>query len=144
MNTMLKLSFTFIAVASFAASALADSKRPWAHTSDDFSAQQAHVQTYAAVTYAAQPQVESRRAFSFEPAPTFKAGDMAVVAKAMSQLKVGNRLLANVPQGTRFTVLAVQGNWIGASIEQNGRQVSGWVANADLTNGPITAPSQGR
>ena len=70
----------------------------------------------------------------------FKAGDTAVVAKAAAELKVGNRVVASVPQGTQFKVLAVQGTWIGASVEQKGQKFSGWIANADLGNSPAAAP----
>jgi hypothetical protein len=49
------------------------------------------------------------------------------VAKATSELKIGDRVIASLPKGTRFTVVAVQGGWIGANVEQNGQKLSGWL-----------------
>ncbi len=136
MNAMLKVSLTVVAVASFAATALADSRHPWQHTSDDFgvSNQSAARAYYAPRTMAQSPVVE-RRAYSFEPAPAFKTGDAVVVAKTTSELKVGNQVLATLPKGTRISVLAVQGGWIGAKVEQNGQKVSGWLLGSDLATG---------
>jgi hypothetical protein len=141
MNAILKTSFTLVFVASFVAPAFADSKRPWLHTPDDFSLQRSQTSTRVTRTYVAQPQAESRRAYSYEPAPSLKAGDKAVVAKDKSEMKIGDRAVATVPQGTQFTVVAVQGTWIGANVEQNGQKFSGWLASADLANSAVSAPA---
>jgi hypothetical protein len=145
---MLKTSFTFVVVVTLATAAFADSKRPWLHTPDDFWSRTfgptqnnfspryyASPGYYASPSYVAQSQVESRRAYSFEPAPTLKAGDSTVVAKNASEMKIGNRVIANLVKGTQATVLAVQGNWIGVRIDRNGQKVDGWVAASDFTAG---------
>ena len=133
MNAMLKISLPVVAVALFAATALADSRHPWQHSSDDFGVpNQSAARAYYAPRAIAQSPVVERRAYSFEPAPAFKMGDAVVVAKATSELKVGNRVLATLPKGTRFTIVAVQGGWIGADVEHNGQMVSGWLLIGDL------------
>jgi hypothetical protein len=146
MNAMLKITLTAIVVASIAATSYADSKRPWTHTSDDFwASNQPTARTYYyAPRVASQPQVVERRAYSFEPAPAFKAGDMVVVNKATSELKIGNRVIANLPKGTRFAVVAVQSGWIGANVEHNGQKVSGWLLGGDLAADAANAPTSGR
>jgi hypothetical protein len=89
-------------------------------------------------------QVVSRRAYSYEPSPVFKAGDTVVVAKATSELKIGDRVITKLPKGTRFTVVAVQGGWIGANVEQNGQKLSGWLLYCDLATDAAAAPSPAR
>lgn len=96
-------------------------------------------------TYSYQPaQVETRRAFSFEPAAPapFKAGD-TIVAAANIPLKVDNQVVATVPQGQRITVSSVEGPWLGTSIEQNGKSISGWVLADEIagTSSPYPAVS---
>jgi hypothetical protein len=139
---MLKISLTSVVVASIAATSYGDSKRPWKQTSDDFwaSNQPAARTYYYAPRVAAQPQVTERQAYSYEPAPAFKTGEAVVVSKATSKLKVGNRVIANLPKGTRFNVVAVQGGWIGANVEQNGKKVSGWLIGTDLAADAGNAP----
>jgi hypothetical protein len=146
MNALLKISLTAVVVASFATTSYADSKRPWLHTSDDFTtAIQPPARTYYYVPrYTAQPQAAERRAFSYEPAPAFKTGDSVVVSKATSELKVGNRVLANLPKGTKFAVVAVQGSWIGANVDQNGQKLSGWVLVGDIATDAAAAANSVR
>jgi hypothetical protein len=72
------------------------------------------------------------RAYSYEPA-SLQAGDTAVVAKANAEVKLGDRVLATLPQGTQFKVLQTQGTWVGAAVEQNGQKITGWIAGADLS-----------
>ena len=48
MNTLIKISALSFAISMIASTALADSKRPWLHTSDDFWSQQSHARTYTA------------------------------------------------------------------------------------------------
>jgi hypothetical protein len=85
------------------------------------------------------------RAYSYEPAPlVLKAGDMAVVTKAKAELKIGDRVLTTVPQGTKFTIVQTWGTWIGANVEQNGQKFSGWIANTDVASNPAPTVSTGR
>ena len=85
-----------------------------------------------------------RCAYSYEPAANFKSGDTVAVAKVTSELKVGNSVIANLPKGTRFTVLAVQGGWIGAKVEHNGHTVSGWLPTGDLAADAAAGPGSAR
>jgi hypothetical protein len=87
--------------------------------------------------YSYEPaQVESRRAYSYEPAaPAFKVGDTIVVTPAIVPMKIGDRVVATVPQGQRITVSSVEGPWIGTNIEQNGKNVGGWILANDLATG---------
>jgi len=84
---------------------------------------------------------QGRVAYSYEPAPTLKAGDLVVVAKAKADLKLGDKVLATVGQGTQFTIVQVQGTWVGATIEQNGQKLSGWIASGDVASSPAPAPA---
>jgi hypothetical protein len=79
------------------------------------------------------------RAYSYEPAPLFLAGNLVVIAKAKADLKLGDRVLATVPQGTQFKIVQVWGNWLGATIEQNGKKISGWITNADVASSAAPA-----
>jgi len=84
--------------------------------------------------YSYQPaQVEWRQAYSYQPATPveFKAGD-TIVAPANVPLKVGDQVVATVPQGQRITASSVEGPWVGTIIEQNGRTISGWVLASEL------------
>lgn len=89
------------------------------------------------------PPIAARQAFSYEPAaPTaFKLGD-TIVAPSNVPLKVGDQVVATVPQGQRITVSSVEGPWIGTSIEQNGRTIGGWALASELagTSPPYSAP----
>jgi hypothetical protein len=136
MNALLRMSLPLLVVSSLVTNALADSKRPWKNTPDDFWGQQNWGQQNFASRSSAtvmQPQVEARRAYSYEPAPSPKAGDTVFAARAAVDVKLGDHVIANVPQGTRITVLAVQGPWVGVNIEQGGHQVGGWILATDLT-----------
>jgi Tfp pilus assembly protein FimT len=50
-------------------------------------------------------------------------------------------VLATVGQGTQFTIVQVQGTWVGATIEQNGQKLSGWITSADVASSPAPAPA---
>ncbi len=78
------------------------------------------------------------RAYSYEPAPQMRT---VFVAKAKAELKMGNQVLATIPQGTQLNVVETRGTWVGTTIQQNGRQVTGWVAEADVANNPPAAPA---
>ena len=137
MNAMLKVFLAAIIVASMATTTLAGGGsvgRQYYPTQSYYPAQSYVV---------AQPQVETRQAYSYEPGVTFKAGDMAVVGKAVSDLKIGTQVLATIPQGTRISVITVQDNWVGTSIDRNGQKVSGWVWGSDLaaSAAPVTVPA---
>jgi hypothetical protein len=89
-------------------------------------------------TYAAQPQVESRPAYSYVPAaPAVHVGDTIVVAAANASLKLSDRVVASVPQGHRIIVSSVEGPWVGTHIERNGRSVAGWILASDLATASI-------
>jgi len=81
------------------------------------------------------------RAYSYEPAPMFSPGQMVVVAKAKAELKLGDKVLTTVGQGAQFKILQTQGTWIGVNVEQNGKKIAGWIAQADLSTGPVPAPA---
>jgi hypothetical protein len=130
MNTLLKVTLSLVVVSSLVTNVFADSKRPYKNTPDDFWAQW-NLSARNGVTVM-QPQVESRREYSYEPTPSLKAGDTVFAARATVDVKLGDRVIANVPQGTRLTVLSVLGQWIGVNVEQNGHLVAGWILASDL------------
>lgn len=89
--------------------------------------------TYATPVLGAD--VESRRAFSYQPL-AYQPGDTLEVTAKQAELKIGDRVLATVRQGQRIHVAAVQGPWVGTHIEHEGRQISGWILASEL--GPAT------
>lgn len=95
---------------------------------------------YSASMFAAD--VDARRAYSYQPL-TFKPGDTLEVVANQAELKLGDRALANVRQGQRIYVTAVQGPWVGTHIEHEGRQIGGWILGSELRlapNSPKAAP----
>jgi hypothetical protein len=133
MNTMLRITMT-VFVAAVAAPALAGG-----HVGRQSSG--GNYYNYPSQTVAPQ-QVDARRAFSYEPGQSLKAGDTAIVGMATTELKLGDRVLASIPQGTRITVSAVKDNWIGTGIDRNGKMVLGWVLASDLAPGLAPCPGQ--
>jgi hypothetical protein len=139
MNVMLKITLSLAIVASLAGTSLADSKRPWKGTADDFYSTNGIGSATYSRTYAAQPQYvvaapqsTAQRSYSYEPAPSFKVGETAVVTTASSALRIGNRSIATVPHGARVDVIAIQGAWIGVNFDQNGKKVAGWIVASEL------------
>lgn len=132
MNTLLKTSLALVAFVSLLSVATFSRAGTGigARTGHSISNNSGYVQSDSSVN------TQSYRAYSYEPAPALKAGDTAVVTKAKAEVKVGDRVVATVPKGTQFTVVAVQETWIGATVDQNGQKVSGWIASADLAIGP--------
>jgi len=53
------------------------------------------------------------------------------------KVRMGERVLAQVPKGSRLKVLQLQGDWIGVEIMLDGKRVAGWVQKTDL------APAKG-
>jgi homogentisate 1,2-dioxygenase len=135
MNSMQKISLTLVAFVSFASTALAGGGYKNSAGYQMLNSSRSN----ATRTYAVPAQAQTRQSYSYEPALVLKAGDRAVLAKA-GELRVGTSVLASLPQGTRITVVAVQGNWIGTNVEQNGQKLSGWIANTDLANNSVTGP----
>lgn len=81
---------------------------------------------------------ESRRAFSYQPL-AYKPGDTLEVTAKEAELKIGDQVLATVRQGQRIYVTAVQGPWVGTHIEQEGRQIGGWILASQLGLAPSPA-----
>jgi hypothetical protein len=80
---------------------------------------------------ARSPRIETRQAFSFEPAE-FRAGDR-VTARSDTRLMIGRETVGTVNRGQAFEVTAVQGPWLGTHVEINGRMVGGWVHFENVT-----------
>lgn len=81
------------------------------------------------------PYVAASQALSYEPAPSFRltSGEVVVVAGENAKLMVGDRVLAAVPKGQRLTVSAVQGPWVGTSIQTGDQVISGWLRTGEVT-----------
>lgn len=143
MKTLSKISLSLLALATLAAStAFADGydwRQKITYGNDPSKRSTSTTRTYR--TWVAQPQMESRRAYSYEPAaPAFNVGDTIVVTAAGANLKIGDRVIATVPRGQRITVSSVQGPWVGTNIERNGQQIGGWILASDLVaNGPCAS-----
>ena len=83
-------------------------------------------------SYRAAP--ESRR-FSYESA-AYEIGDSVVVTSPRATLRVGRVDLARLPVGTRLEAIKVEGAWVGAAIEVEGKRITGWVWNPLVTAAP--------
>ncbi len=142
MKTLLNISLALLAIAILAASTTFADGYDWRQKMT-YGNDPTKRSTGVARTYTVRPEVESRRAYSYEPAAaaSFKAGDTITVTAAEVQMKVGDRVVATVPQGLRITVSSVEGAWVGANIEQNGKQVGGWILASDLA---VSTPCAGR
>jgi len=81
------------------------------------------------------PDVAARQAFFYEPTPLplLKSGDAVVVAAGNAKLMVGERMIAAVPKGQRLTVSAVEGPWVGTSIQTGDQEISGWLRTGEVT-----------
>ncbi len=88
---------------------------------------------YSASVFASN--MEARRAYSYQPL-AFKTGDTLEVAASQAELKLGNQVLANLRQGQRIYVTAVQGPWVGTHVEHEGRQIGGWILGSELRLAP--------
>jgi hypothetical protein len=92
------------------------------------------------------PYVAARQAFSYEPTPSplLKSGDAVVVAAENASLMVGDRAVAAVPKGQRLTVSAVEGPWVGTSIQTGGQEIGGWLRINEVApvQAAIVSPTQ--
>ena len=147
MKTLPRIALPLLAIVTLAASAARadgyDPRQKITYSNSPFNNSTSNTRTCR--TWVAQPQVESRRACSYEPAASasFKTGDTIVVTAANAKLKIGDRVVATVRRGQRITVLSVQGPWVRTTIEQNGRNVGGWLLASDLATNP-RSPDAGR
>jgi hypothetical protein len=69
-----------------------------------------------------RPVIQS---FSVEPID-IKAGDTVKVT-VDTPLKRGPDVLATVPAGDTHEVIKVSGPWVGIAVEEDGKQLRGWV-----------------
>lgn len=65
-------------------------------------------------------------------AAMFQAGDKVVVAVDGAKLVKGSETLATLKKGDAFDVLKVQGPWLGAQFDINGKKTSGWIAMSEV------------
>jgi len=67
-----------------------------------------------------------RQSYSYQPM-TFHAGDKVVVSADHANLMKGMDTVATVNKGQAFDILKVQGPWLGAEIEMDGKKLTGWI-----------------
>ncbi len=99
---------------------------------------------YGYEMYPCPPTVESRRSSSYQPVSnvSFKAGDQVTIARAGAKLMRGHDVLATLRKGQEVTVLKAQGQWIGASVEIDGKAKTGWLATRNVVgNEKTSAPA---
>jgi hypothetical protein len=77
--------------------------------------------------YVSPAPAEGYRSFSYEPAMDVKNGDHVVVAAENAKVMLGNKVLATVNKGQEFPVLKVERGWLGAKLNVDGKEVSGWI-----------------
>jgi outer membrane protein assembly factor BamB len=79
------------------------------------------------------------------PAPAGAAeigpGDTVVTIDSAA-LRLGEAVVAELPKGTEFRVLKVQGDWVGGSAIVNGKKAAGWVQKGQLATKAQWRPAQ--
>lgn len=71
------------------------------------------------------------------PAP-YSPGDEVVVVAKVAKLKKGKTVLGLIPAGTRLRVKKVQGKWIGAWADVDGKRTWGWIDHTQVDFAPIS------
>ncbi|HVX11307.1 MAG TPA: hypothetical protein VHC22_09020 [Pirellulales bacterium] len=66
-------------------------------------------------------------------ADAFRPGDSFVVAQAGAPLMSGRQTLATLSQGQRLSVLRTEGDWVGTTAVVNGKSITGWVHQRQVT-----------
>ena len=61
------------------------------------------------------------------PQVTFAAGETVVVTEEGTKFMLGERVVAELPKGTAVKVARVKGNWVGGTVQKDGKELSGWV-----------------
>jgi hypothetical protein len=134
MHSILKTALVALVVASLGATAVGDGYDPHQKLSYANDPTRQASAPARAMSEAPRPPSAAGAAVASQPSVSFKVGDMVLVGKSKCELKLGETVVGNVSRGTRVTVLAVQGNWIGAKVDQNGKQLSGWITDGDLVS----------
>lgn len=79
------------------------------------------------------------------PSCPFVADDRVVVIAKETRLKVGDKILGALPEGTLLTVQKVKDAWIGVTADINGKPTFGWLPARDVdyssAKGKEKAPS---
>jgi len=65
-----------------------------------------------------------------------------VVTTTEAAVKVGTRTLATVPSHTELTAKAVRGDWVAVTIQQDGKDISGWVHIQQLARNDVIEPAE--
>lgn len=68
-----------------------------------------------------------------------KPGDTAVVVSETAKLTVGDKVLVELPRGTRVNVTGIRGNWLGVAVMTGDTDQRGWVRSSEVA--PL-APSR--
>jgi len=136
MNSILNTAIIGLVVAILGTKAFGDGYNPYQKLSYANDPTRAASAPTRATEKSEAPHLQSdtRAAVASPPATSFKVGDVALVGKPKCQMKLGETVIGNVSQGTHITVLAVQGNWIGAKVDQSGKRLSGWITAGDLVS----------
>jgi outer membrane protein assembly factor BamB len=60
-----------------------------------------------------------------------KPGDTLTLTDA-TELRAGEKVVAELPKGAEFQVTAIQGDWVGGSATVDGKKVMGWIRKGPL------------
>jgi hypothetical protein len=86
--------------------------------------------------YQPTPAAESYRSFSYEPVPV-SSGETVVVGPRQALVMVGPREVGVLDSGQPFTVSRVVNGWLGAIVEQDGKELRGWVWHRNVEPQPM-------
>ena len=84
------------------------------------------------------------RSFSYEPA-ALAPGDAVVITAEDAGIMSGRTTLGVAAKGDRFIVKQIVGPWLGATIDVNGKPISGWVWSGHVDpdrSAVVTTPSE--
>ncbi len=71
------------------------------------------------------------------PTQELKVGDMVVIIRDGTLLKIGTSVIAELKKGTSLRVTGINGNWVGGTVEIDGKKATGWLKMIDVE---IAAP----
>lgn len=78
------------------------------------------------VFYQPAPATEGYRRFSYEPVAIGR-GDTVVVDVDRAKLMSGPNQVGTLAKGREFQVTRVINGWLGAVVEENGKELKGWI-----------------
>lgn len=88
--------------------------------------------SFGGYPYYAPTPSEAYRSFSYEPIG-IQPGDSVVVTGNNIKMMKGANIVGAVPNGLKFKVTQVVDGWLGAIVEVEGQELSGWIWHENVS-----------